>query len=143
MLPMLLSLRMAWEESEAVTDSVPVLSRKGAGKLWNHLRNCASRTWYLEASNMEPARTCSSMNTVTMWLFSVQARHNRPWSGSRLYNGMIHGPSLHTQAQAPPPVGPTFWPIGNPVVLIPLQCSLPAHPLQPEILDVLHRFQET
>ena len=65
MLPMLPSLRRAWEESEAVTDSVPVPSRKGAGKLWNHLRNGASRTQYLEASDTEPAGTCSSMNTVT------------------------------------------------------------------------------
>ena len=64
---MLLGLRRAWEESEAVTDSVPVPSRKGVGKLRNHLRNCASRTWYLEASDMEPAGTCSSMNTVSGW----------------------------------------------------------------------------
>ena len=64
MLPMLLSLRRAWEESEAVTDSVPVPSQKGAGKLWNHLQNGASRTRYLEASDTEPAGTCSSMNTV-------------------------------------------------------------------------------
>ena len=61
---MLPSLRRAWEESEAVADSVPVPSRKGVGTLRNHLRNGASRTWYLEASNMEPAGTCSSMNTV-------------------------------------------------------------------------------
>ena len=66
MLPMLLSLGRAWEESEAVTDSVPVPSRKGMGKLQNHLRNSASRTQYLEASNMEPARTCSSMNAVSV-----------------------------------------------------------------------------
>ena len=64
MLPMLPSLRRAQEESEAVADSVPVLSQKGAGKLQNHLQNCASRTRYLEASDMEPARTCLSMNTV-------------------------------------------------------------------------------
>ena len=62
---MLLSRGRVWEESEAVTNSVPVLSRNGMGKLWNHLWNCASRTQYLEASNMEPARTCSSMNIVT------------------------------------------------------------------------------
>ena len=65
MLPMLPSLGRAWEESEAVTDSVPVPSRKGAGNLQNHLRNGASRTWYLEASDMDPAGTCSSMNTVS------------------------------------------------------------------------------
>ena len=64
MLPMLPSLGRAREESEAVTDSVPVLSQKGTGKLQNHLQNDASRTQYLEASNMEPAGTCSSMNTV-------------------------------------------------------------------------------
>ena len=64
MLLMLLSLRRAWEELEAVTDSVPVLSQKSMGKLWNHLQNSAFRTRYLEASNTEPARTCSSMNTV-------------------------------------------------------------------------------
>ena len=40
-------------------------SQKGMGKLQNHLQNCASRTQYLEASNTEPAGTCSSMNTVT------------------------------------------------------------------------------
>ena len=65
MLLMLPSLGRAWEESEAVADSVPVLSRKGTGKLRNHLRNGASRTQYLEASNTEPAGTCSSMNTVS------------------------------------------------------------------------------
>ena len=65
MLLMLPSLGRVWEESEAVTDSVPVLSQKGTGKLWNHLWNGASRTRYLEASDMEPAGTCSSMNTVT------------------------------------------------------------------------------
>ena len=65
MLPMLPSLGRAQEESEAVTNSVPVLSWKDAGKLRNYLQNCASRTQYLEASNMEPAGTCSSMNTVT------------------------------------------------------------------------------
>ena len=65
MLPMLPSLERAWEESEAVADSVPVPSRKGAGKLQNHLRNGASRTQYLEASDTEPAGTCSSMNTVS------------------------------------------------------------------------------
>ena len=64
MLLMLPSLGRVREESEAVTDSVPVPSQKGMGKLWNHLRNGASRTQYLEASDMEPARTCSSMNTV-------------------------------------------------------------------------------
>ena len=64
MLPMLPSLRRAWEESEAVTDSVPIPSRKDMGKLRNHLWNGASRTQYLEASDMEPAGTCSSMNTV-------------------------------------------------------------------------------
>ena len=67
MLSMLPSLGRAREESEAVTDSVPVPSQKGAGKLQNHLRNGASRTWYLEASNTEPARTCSSMNTVNIY----------------------------------------------------------------------------
>ena len=66
MLPMLPSLGRAQEESEAVTDSVPVPSRSGVGKLWNHLWNGASRTWYLEASNTEPARTCSSMNAVSV-----------------------------------------------------------------------------
>ena len=65
MLLMLPSVGRVWEESEAVTDSVPVPSRKGMGKLQNHLQNGASRTWYLEASDMEPAGTCSSMNTVT------------------------------------------------------------------------------
>ena len=65
MLPMLLSLGRAWEESEAVTDSVPVPSQKGMGKLQNHLQNSASRTQYLEASDTEPAGTCSSMNTVS------------------------------------------------------------------------------
>ena len=64
MLLMLPSLGRAQEESEAVTDSVPVPSQKGMGKLQNHLWNCASRTQYLEASDMEPAGTCSSMNTV-------------------------------------------------------------------------------
>ena len=64
-LPMLPSLGRVQEELEAVTDSVPVPSQKDMGKLWNHLWNCASRTCYLEPSNMEPARTCSSMNTVT------------------------------------------------------------------------------
>ena len=64
MLLMLPSLGRAWEESEAVTNSVPVPSQKGMGKLWNHLQNSASRTWYLEAFNTEPAGTCSSMNTV-------------------------------------------------------------------------------
>ena len=64
MLPMLLSLRRTQEESEAVTNSVPVLSQKRAGNLRNHLQNCASRTQYLEPSDMEPAGTCSSMNTV-------------------------------------------------------------------------------
>ena len=67
MLPMLPSLRRVQEESEAVTDSVPVPSRNGVGKLQNHLQNGASRTWYLEASDMEPARTCSSMNTVRVY----------------------------------------------------------------------------
>ena len=66
MLLMLLSLGRAQEESEAVADSVPVPSWKGAGKLRNHLRNSASRTRYLEASDMEPARTCLSMNTVSL-----------------------------------------------------------------------------
>ena len=47
---------MAQEESEAVTDSVPVLSWKGAGKLQNHLWNSASRMQYLEASNKELLR---------------------------------------------------------------------------------------
>ena len=65
---MLLSLGRAQEELEAVTDSVPVLSWKGMGKLQNHLRNCASRTQYLEVSDMEPAGTCSSMNTVNFHL---------------------------------------------------------------------------
>ena len=65
---MLPSLIRAWEESEAVTDSVPVPSQKGAGKLWNHLQNGASRTQYLEASDTEPAGTCSSMNTVSIYL---------------------------------------------------------------------------
>ena len=65
MLPMLPSLGRVREESEAVTDSVPVPSRKGVGKLRNHLRNGAARTWYLEASDTELARTCSSMNTVS------------------------------------------------------------------------------
>ena len=64
MLLMLPSLRRVWEESEAVADSMPVPSQKGVGKLWDHLWNGAFRTWYLEASNMEPARTCLSMNTV-------------------------------------------------------------------------------
>ena len=72
MLPMLLSLGRAREESEAVTDSVPVPSRKGTGKLQNHLQNSASRTQYLEASDTEPAGTCSSMNTVT---FNVLPPH--------------------------------------------------------------------
>ena len=66
MLPMLSSLRRAQEESEAVTDSMLVPSRKGMGKLQNHIRNGASRTWYLAASDMEPVRTRSSMNAVTM-----------------------------------------------------------------------------
>ena len=48
------------------TDSAPVPSRKGTGKLWNHLQNSASRAQYLEASDMEPAGTCSSMNTVSL-----------------------------------------------------------------------------
>ena len=82
MLPMLPSLGRVQEESEAVTDSVPVLSQKGAGKLWNHLRNCASRTWYLEASNMEPARTCSSMNTVSGYTMVVETKgiHTRRYN---------------------------------------------------------------
>ena len=71
MLPMLPSLGRAREESEAVTDSVPVLSWKGTGKLWNHLQNGASRTQYLEASDMEPARTCSSMNAITFHFISL------------------------------------------------------------------------
>ena len=66
MLPMLPSLGRVREESEAVTDSVPVPSRKGVGKLRNHLRNGPSRTRYLEAFDTEPARTCSSMNTVSL-----------------------------------------------------------------------------
>ena len=67
MLPMLPSLGRVWEESEAVTDSVPVPSWKGMGKLRNHLRNGASRTQYLEVSDTEPAGTCSSMNTVNIY----------------------------------------------------------------------------
>ena len=67
MLLMLSSLRRVQEELEAVTNSVPVPSWKGTGKLQNHLWNCTSRTWYLEASDMEPAGTCSSMNTVSGW----------------------------------------------------------------------------
>lgn len=35
-------------------------------KFQNHLQNCAYRTWYLEASDMEPGGTCSSMNTVSI-----------------------------------------------------------------------------
>ena len=70
MLPMLPSLRSAWEESEAVTDGVPVPSRKSTGKLQNHLQNGASRTRYLEASDIEPAGTCSIMNTVSIHLHS-------------------------------------------------------------------------
>ena len=65
---MLPSLGRAREESEAATDSVPVPSRKGMGKLWNHLQNSASRTWYLEVSDMEPAGTCSSLNAVICYL---------------------------------------------------------------------------
>ena len=34
-------------------------TRKGAGKLWKHLWNCSSSTWYLEASELG-----SGMNTV-------------------------------------------------------------------------------
>ena len=71
---MLPSLRRAREESEAVTDNVPAPSQKGMGKLWNHLQNSASRTQYLEASNTEPAGTCSSMNTVTSFLIAIK-RH--------------------------------------------------------------------
>ena len=65
MLPMLPSLRRAWEELEAVADSMLVPSWKGMGKLWNHLQNGASRTQYLAASDTEPVRTRSSMNAVT------------------------------------------------------------------------------
>ena len=82
MLLMLPSLGRAQEESEAVTDSVPVPSWKGVGKLWNHLQNCASRTRYLEASNMEPAGTCSSMNTVSGYTMVVETKgiHTRRYN---------------------------------------------------------------
>ena len=80
MLLMLPSLGRALEESEAVADSVPVPSRKGAGKLRNHLRNGASRTRYLEASDTEPAGTCSSMNTVTLIpLYSQPGYFGNTW----------------------------------------------------------------
>ena len=67
MLLMLPSLGRAWEELEAVTDSMLVPSRKGAGELQNHIQNGASRTWYLAASDTEPVRTRSSMNAVNMY----------------------------------------------------------------------------
>ena len=83
MLLMLPSLGRAWEESEAVTDSVPVLSRKGAGKLQNHLRNGASRTWYLEASIMEPVMILFPYQSI---LLIVHSHHLLTWRG----RGSVH-----------------------------------------------------
>ena len=69
MLPMLPSLGGAREESEAVTNSVPVLSQKRVGNLWNHLWNCASRTQYLEPSDTEPAVAHTLPIMVFFFLF--------------------------------------------------------------------------
>ena len=70
-----------------------VPSRKGAGKLRNHIRNGASRTWYLAASNTEPVRTHSSMNAVT-WVPGphslVTRRHKVPSPTLRLHPTHSH-----------------------------------------------------